>query len=522
MVQLLKKYITTAIDYVNNLPHIGTAYEKIGADVLARYYRFLGYDVIFQMGNDEHSANVYKAAMKLGLDPKKYCDQMRPKFEDVWKKLHVSYDQFIQTTEARHEKTAHALFERIHAAGDIYAKDYEGWYCDSCEAFYMEKDLAEGHCPNHKQKPKWLKEKNYFFRLTKYADFLLKHIQDRPNFILPERRRNEIVSFIKQGLEDVSVSRSSVKWGIPLSLEKDHVMYVWFEALINYITGAGYGHDEKLFKERWQNVLHIIGKDITRFHCVIWPAMLKSAGLPLPQTILGHGFVSLKGEKMSKTLGNVVTPLDIINRYPDFGADALRYYLMRASSFGEDGDFSWEGFIERYNAELANGYGNLVSRTLGMVWRYQKGMLEPLGHLTGESRVFLESAQNVFDAVSRHLDCEQSGDAQFHFALEKITGYMSRIDQYIDVQAPWALAKQQKPHELSVVLTAIVEAVRLLSVMLFPFIPASVNKVWHAFGYDAQEKVENLRKTVFQNVPCFKKQHVLKEEKLMLFPRIEG
>ncbi|MBF0106956.1 MAG: methionine--tRNA ligase, partial [Deltaproteobacteria bacterium] len=317
----MKKYITTAIDYVNSVPHIGTAYEKIGADVLARFYKLQGHEVVFQMGNDEHSANVQKAAIKKGLDPQVYCDEMRVKFEEAWRLLDISYDQFIQTTEPRHHRSVSRLFEMINAAGDIYPRDYEGWYCESCEAFYTDKDLVEGHCPHHKEKPAWLKEQNYFFKLSKYADFLLNHIETHPHFILPAKRKNEIVQFIKHGLEDISVSRSSFNWGIPLPIKQDHVIYVWFDALINYITGVGFGEDEARFKDVWQNVLHIIGKDITRFHCVIWPAMLKSAGLPLPDMILGHGFFSLKGEKMSKTLGNVVTPMDILKVYPAFGSD---------------------------------------------------------------------------------------------------------------------------------------------------------------------------------------------------------
>ncbi|MBU1919073.1 class I tRNA ligase family protein, partial [bacterium] len=248
------KYITTAIDYVNNLPHLGTAYEKIGADVLARYYRLMGYKVMLQMGNDEHSANVQKAAQEKGMDPKQYCDDMRPKFEEAWQHMHVKYDQFVQTTEPRHHAAVQKLFQKIHDSGDIYLKNYEGWYCESCEAFYTEKDLVNGHCPNHKAKPKWLEEQNYFFKLSKYSDFLLNHIEKNPNFILPAKRRNEIVQFIKHGLADVSISRSSFDWGIPLPIKKEHVIYVWFDALINYISGIGYAEDEEAFFQKWNNV----------------------------------------------------------------------------------------------------------------------------------------------------------------------------------------------------------------------------------------------------------------------------
>lgn len=517
----MKRYITTAIDYVNSLPHIGTAYEKIGADVLCRFYRLLGDDVVLHMGNDEHSVNVLKSAVAMGLKPKAYCDEMRPKFENVWKSLHIHYDQFIQTSEPRHADTVAKLFVKIHAAGDIYPRDYEGWYCESCEAFYTEKDLVNGECPNHKSKPKWLKEKNYFFKLSKYRDFLLEHIQKNPQFILPAKRRNEIVSLLKQGLEDISVSRSSFEWGIPLPIEKTHVVYVWFDALINYLTGADYLDESQKFKSLWPANLHIIGKDITRFHCVIWPAMLKSAGVELPQTILGHGFVSLKGQKMSKSLGNVVTPLDILNRYPDFGADALRYHLMRGSSFGDDGDFTWDDFILRYNSDLANGIGNLVSRTLGMVWRYQQGKVSPHQYPKVEQDL-LQSAAQVFDEVKTFLDPIKSGDVQTHFAIEKIWAYISKIDQYIDIKQPWTLAKDpSKAQELSLVMTTLVEAIRLVAILVSPLIPAAAQKIWSAFGFEISSSFQTLRADQLLNVPFVKNDFQLPQEKLMIFPRIE-
>jgi len=334
-----KFFITTAIDYVNSIPHLGTAYEKIGADIIARFHRLKGEQVYFQMGNDEHSINVKNAAEKEGLSPQEYCDQMRPKFEDVWKKLNISYDQFIQTSNPKHHQAVQKFFDLINKNGDIYEGDYEGLYCESCEAFYTEKDLTDGLCPNHKTKPSTIKEKNYFFKLSKYEKPLLEYISKNPNFILPEMRKNEIINVIKGGLKDVSVSRSGFDWGIKLPTNQKHVVYVWFDALINYITWIGFADDAEKFSKMWPASLHVVGKDITRFHCVIWPAMLLSAGLQLPETVFGHGFVYLKGEKMSKSLGNVVTPLDVVNQY---GADALRYYLMRTASFGDDSNFTWD------------------------------------------------------------------------------------------------------------------------------------------------------------------------------------
>jgi methionyl-tRNA synthetase len=518
----MKRYITTAIDYVNSIPHIGTAYEKIGADVLARFYRMRGDDVVLQMGNDEHSANVQKAAAGQKIPPKEYCDRMRPRFEDVWKRLNVVYDQFIQTSEPRHHESVKKFFERVYDKGDIYPRDYEGPYCESCEAFYTDKDLVDGLCPNHKTKPKWLKEKNYFFRLSNYAGFLLDHIQDHPEFILPKKRRNEVVNFIKQGLEDISISRSTFDWGIPLPLDPKHVMYVWFDALINYVTGAGFGSDEKKFAETWPADLHVVGKDITRFHAVIWPAMLQSAGLPLPKTVLGHGFVYLKGEKMSKSLGNVVTPLDILEKYPEFGTDALRYYLMRTSAFGDDSDFTWDDFILRYNSDLANGIGNLVSRTLGMVWKYQGGTVAPAA-FPEEECALLARAGAVWEEVRGDLDPHVGGDMHCHFAIEKIWAYVTEIDQYIDRKKPWSLAKDAaKKDELSTVMTTIVEAVRLVCALVFPFIPAAAEKIWKGYGFDRVQDIKTLSEKDFANTSFIAKPHALSEQKLMIFPRIES
>lgn len=517
----MKRYLTTAIDYVNSIPHIGTAYEKIGADVLARFYRMCGDDVILQMGNDEHSANVQKAAKAKGLSPKDYCDQMRPKFEDVWQRLMVSYDQFIQTSEPRHHEAVKVFFQRVYDKGDIYQKDYEGWYCESCEAFYTEKDLENGVCPNHKTKPLWLKEKNYFFKLSTYADFLLQHIENNPDFILPKKRRNEIVNFIKNGLEDISISRSTFDWGIPLPIDPKHVMYVWFDALLNYITGAGFASDEKKFSEYWPADLQIVGKDITRFHCIIWPAMLESAGLPLPKTVLGHGFVYLRGEKMSKSLGNVVTPLDILERYPDFGSSALRYYLMRTSSFGDDSDFTWDDFILRYNSDLANGLGNLVSRTLGMVWKYQAGKVIHK-ELPQEASELLDKANSVFENIKQDLDPRLSGDMNCHFAIEKIWAYITEIDQYIDSKKPWVMAKDDsKKDELAQVMMTLAEAVRLVTVLVTPFVPQAANKIWQGYGFDQYQSFAEISFADLEKIPFLQKDHQFENQKLMIFPRID-
>lgn len=499
-----KFYITTAIDYVNSLPHIGTAYEKIGADVLARYTRARGYEVHFQMGNDEHSVNVLKAAREKGLPPKQYCDQMRIAFERVWKSLNISHDGFIQTSEPHHEKGVQKLFEILLKKGDIYKAPYKGWYCESCEAYTTEKDLAEGLCPIHKSKPKWLEEENYFFRLSKYEKKLLAHIQKNKAFILPSTRRNEILSLLKEGLKDISVSRASSEWGIPLPGDSTHVVYVWFDALINYMTAVGFGGGAggaakdaaKNFKKWWPADMHVIGKDITRFHCVIWPAMLMAAGLPLPKTVFGHGFVYLRGEKMSKTLGNVVTPMDVVAAY---GADALRYYLLRTSSFGNDGDFTWDDFIRRYNGDLANGLGNLVSRTLGMIEQYLGGQVEapksvkdPLG------KKMAAAIKSAAKKVSAAMDYKK-GDINFHDALAAIWGVIAEADGYINANKPWEIAKTSnlklklQTSNLEGVLGNVAAAIREISILLRPFLPTTAEAIWKQFGFD-DKKIWSVKK----------------------------
>lgn len=475
-------YITTAIDYVNSLPHIGTAYEKIGADVLARFHRFRGESVRFQMGNDEHSINVKKEAEKQGLSPQVYCDQMKGRFLAIWRKLDISFDEFIQTTEERHRLSVERCFSEMSARGDIYEKDYEGWYCESCEAFYLEKDLSGGLCPHHKKKPAWIKEKNLFFRLSQYQDKLLQHIQANPDFIRPKMRENEIVQLIKGGLEDVSVSRSGFDWGIPVPGKPGHVVYVWFDALINYISSLGYHLGGDVSPSKWWPAsLHVIGKDITRFHCVIWPAMLMSLGLPLPKTVFGHGFVYLKGEKMSKSLGNIVTPLDIIDTW---GADALRYYLLREGGFGRDGDFTWENFILRYQSDLANGLGNLLARTLGMLGKYSSGCFVKV-ESEFSNKIRADSIP-LFEQIKSYLDPSVGDDIEFHKALAAIWELVRACDRHIDSTAPWRLFKEGKTQEVAASLYAVGEGLRVIALLLAPFLPQTAARIWLQLGLEAQ------------------------------------
>jgi methionyl-tRNA synthetase len=479
-------YITTAIDYVNAVPHIGTAYEKIGADVLARFKRLDGWNVRFLMGNDEHSLNVKKAAESEGMDPLSYCDRMDGEFRAVWRKLQISFDDFIRTTEARHVRAVQKLLQAMYDRGDIYRAEYEGWYCNSCEAFLKEKDLVDGKCPNHQREPEWIAEKNYFFALSKYRDRLLDHIRKHPEFIMPEIRRNEIVSLLKEGLEDISISRATRDWGIPFTFDPDHMIYVWIDALINYVSAVGYATDQDLFDEWWPADVHVIGKDITRFHCVIWPSMLLSAGLELPNTVFGHGFVYQKGQRMSKTLGNIVDPLDVVDR---FGPDPLRFYLMRDGSWGRDSDFTWEHFIRRYNTDLANDLGNLLSRTTGMVSRYQNDTVLP-PEPSGEADRELEEVCLKESARYVHRFNEFDDDLETHNIITGIWNIVHTANRYVDSQAAWVLHREGKSGRIATILYHLVETLRMLGILLSPFMPDTSRKIWHQLGLEELTGIE--------------------------------
>jgi methionyl-tRNA synthetase len=515
-------YITTAIDYVNSTPHVGTAYEKIGADALARFYVLDDFEVRLQMGNDEHSTNVRKAAEAKGLDPQKYCDEMEAKFKSAWDLLGIEYDDFVRTTSPHHKQGVQKLFQVLFDKGDIYKGKYKGWYCEGCEAYYLDKDLVEGVCPNHKTKPQWVEQDNYFFKLSSYEAWLKDHIQKMPEFILPVIRKNEIMKVIEGGLIDVSVSREGESWGIPVPFDPTHSVYVWFDALINYITGIGYGTDAKNFKHWWDEarVVHIIGKDITRFHCVIWPCMLHAAGIKIPESIFGHGFLYTRGEKMSKSLGNVVNPLDVVNQ---FGPDPLRYYLLRTSSFGSDGDFTWDAFIERYNSDLANGIGNLVSRTVGMLHQYCNGEIPaapPLPRGEGVGGRVTEMLTSIPQKLRTDLDFVKSGDVLFHDALLHIWEGISALDLFITEKKPWALNKAGKTEEVAQVLREVCEGIYNLAILISPFMPATAEKIWSQMGFDGIAKLETQRLGTAE-----KWNHITEsvrvKEAAVIFPRIE-
>ena len=479
-----KFYITTAIDYVNSIPHLGTAYEKIGADVIARYKRRQGFDTFFLMGTDEHSLNVERQARAKGIKPQAYCDQMVGRFKQVWSKLNLSFDDFIRTTEPRHIEATQQFVNTIYKKGDLYKGWYRGWYCISCEAFLREKDLVDKKCPTHNKTPQWIEEENYYFCLSKYQRLLLEHIEENPEFIQPEIRRNEMINIIKGGLEDISISRASVAWGIPLPFDTKQVVYVWVDALINYLSGIGYPRNKARFNRYWPCNLHIIGKDITRFHCIVWPAMLMSAGITLPKTVFGHGFVYLGGERMSKTQGTVLDPSEITEK---FGPDPIRYFLLREVLFDRDGEFTREKFLVRYQSDLANDLGNLLHRVLNMVYKYNKGKIYK-GKETDNSasKDIQKTVTETIIKYQKHMD-----QYQLSQALSSIWVLVGRANRYVEETSPWILNKQAKVDQLNYVLYNLAESIRTIAVLIEPFMPETAESIWCQLGFldDFPDKV---------------------------------
>ena len=466
-------YITTPIYYVNDVPHIGHAYTTIAADTAARYHRMAGDATYFLTGTDEHGEKVERAARERGMDPKAWTDSIIPRWRSVWSGLDISYDDFIRTTEERHQSPVKAFIQRLFDRGEIYLDEYEGPYCIACEQFYLESELVDGNCPIHGTPVERLKEPNYFFRQSAQADWLLNDYYARtPSPVQPEARLNEVVGLVKQGLQDISVSRPSLEWGIPLPWEPSHVIYVWIEALQNYITALGYP-DGDLFKTFWPAV-HLIGKDILRFHAVTWPAMLHAAGEEPPRTVFAHGWLLVKGEKMSKTKLTGIHPDELLGT---FGVDAYRYYFLREIAFGQDGNFSWESMVARYNADLANGLGNLASRVLSMIASYFDGVVpEPAGNAVQEG---LERA------TESALPAYRSGMERFafHEAIEAAFGIVREANGFIVATAPWNLAKDPaKRDELATVLWASAEALRVLTILLFPVMPGASERLWEQLG----------------------------------------
>jgi methionyl-tRNA synthetase len=477
-------YVTTPIYYVNDVPHIGHAYTTVAADVLARYKRLAGCEVFFLTGTDEHGKKVEKAAGESNEKPIGLADRVVRRFQDLWKRLSISNDDFIRTSEERHAKAVQKFFLTIQERGDIYLGEYEDWYCVPCETFLTEKHLVDGKCPDCLRPTEKVKEESYFFRMSRYQRPLLDYIASHPDFIQPESRRNEIVSFVKEGLRDVSISRTSFSWGIPVPGNEKHVVYVWFDALVNYLTAIGYPDDRERLNTFWPAV-HLIGKDILRFHAVYWPTFLMSAGLPLPEKIFAHGWWTVDGEKMSKSLGNVIDPNQVIDQY---GADAFRYFLLREVPFGLDGDFSHKALIHRINSDLANDLGNLFSRSLSMVNRYRGGKICKPERLSGIDEGLIATALQVVKEVDHSM-----GEFAFHQVLSSIWKLVGATNKYIDETSPWTLAKDESARDrLDAVLYNILESLRIVCTLISPFMPGAFEKMKEGLGGDENVNSWNL------------------------------
>ncbi len=468
-------YITSAIYYVNDVPHVGHTYEIVACDVLARYHRLRGERVWFLTGSDEHSQNVAKAAAERGLTPQEWTDQVVSLWQEVWKAIDISNDDWIRTSEDRHLRRVQRFVNVLYERGDVYLGTYEGPYCVSCEEFKQESELLEGDlCPIHRIPVERLSEENYFFRLSKYQEALLEHYESHPDFVRPETRRNEVVSFVRSGLRDLSISRPSADWGVPVPWDPKHVIYVWVDALLNYATAIGYGEEPERFAEIWPADVHMIGKDIIRFHAVIWPAMLMAADVDLPRTVLTHGFLNFGGEKMSKTRGTMVYPAEVLEK---FGVDSYRWYLLREVQFGQDGNFAWESMLARHNAELANGIGNLASRIVAMLDSYFGGSVPDGSNAAGD----LEG--DVAELVGRYRAA--MGEHALSAALGIAFDLVARLNGYLVERAPWALAKDAaKRDELAGVLYEVAEALRIAAVLLWPAMPQGMERLWSELGQD--------------------------------------
>ena len=475
-----KFYITTPIYYPSDNLHIGHAYCSVMADTMARYKRIQGYDVMFLTGTDEHGQKIEEKAKAAGITPKQYVDHVVSGIKDLWKLMDISYDKFIRTTDDYHEKAVQKIFKQLYDQGDIYKGSYEGWYCTPCESFWTETQLVDGKCPDCGREVRRTSEEAYFFRLSKYQDQLIKLFEEHPEFLEPASRRNEMLNnFIKPGLEDLCVSRTSFTWGVPVTFDPKHIVYVWVDALSNYITALGYGsEDDSLYQKYWPADIHLVGKEIVRFHTIIWPAMLMALNLPLPKKVLGHGWLILEGGKMSKSKGNVVDPVVLCERY---GVDAIRYFLLRDIPFGSDGTFSNEALITRINSDLANDLGNLVSRTVAMVNKYFGGTI-PTERTAGE---FDEDLIALATATKAKVEA-YADEMQFSQALTELWALISRTNKYIDETAPRVLAKDEANRaRLAAVMYNLCEAIRIISILVSPFLPHTAPKIQAQLGAPA-------------------------------------
>ena len=507
-----KYYLTTAIAYASGKPHIGNTYEIIMADAIARYKRMKGFDVFFQTGTDEHGQKIEEKAKKANMEPQQYVDKIAQEIRNVFDLMNVSYDKFIRTTDKDHELQVQKIFEKLYKQGDIYKSEYEGWYCTECEAFFTDNQLVDGKCPDCGREVHREKEESYFFRMSKYANHLMEYIESHPQFIQPESRKNEMINnFLKPGLQDLCVSRTSFKWGIPVTFDPKHVVYVWIDALSNYITGIGYdcdGNSSEQFNKYWPADLHLIGKDIIRFHTIYWPIMLLALGLPLPKQVFGHPWMLFGEDKMSKSRGNVIYADDLVHF---FGVDAVRYFVLSEMPFAQDGSITWQLVMERINSELANVYGNLVNRTIAMTNKYFNGQLTEPDCYEELDQQLIETCKQTVTKYYEKMDQLRVADA-----IDAVFDLLRRSNKYIDETSPWTLAKQpENKARLNTVLYNLLESIRVASVLLTPFMPETSKEVFRQI---------NTEKTDFASIETwgnYEKNNKVVENTNVLFARVD-